>query len=176
MTDSAHRTRLISALFAGVELSAAGCIALVTVTPLAAEDLLGDARWSGLPSALDHRGDRLGNELAGSGDGAPWTPPRPNPRIFHGSDRVGRKPVIVIAGFFLIASGLVSASALLTEAVPYDDRMRLQGFADSVVWTSAATAGVSSGLLLHSIGYAALCSLGALVAILPAAWVALRRA
>ena len=119
------------------------------------------------------------------------------------SDRVGRKPVIVIAGVFLIAAGLVSAragadqtllalglfllgwgwnlgfvsaSALLTEAVPYDDRMRLQGFADSIVWASAATAGVSSGLLLHFVGYAALCYLGALVAILPAGLVALRRA
>lgn len=119
------------------------------------------------------------------------------------SDRVGRKPVIVIGGVLLVASGLVSASAnadqtllalglfllgwgwnlgfvsasaLLTEAVPYDDRMRLQGFADSFVWASAAAAGVSSGLLLHFVGYAALCYLGAVVAVLPAGLIALRRA
>lgn len=119
------------------------------------------------------------------------------------SDRIGRKPMIVIAGVFLVTSGVVSSaagsnqtllalglfllgwgwnlgfvsgSALLTEAVPYDDRMRLQGFADTVVWSSAAIAGVSSGLLLHSVGYPTLCRLGALVAIIPTVLVALRRA
>jgi MFS family permease len=110
--------------------------------------------------------------------------------------------MIVIAGVFLVASGLVSSSAgasqgwlalglfllgwgwnlgfvsgsaLLTEAVPYDERVRLQGFTDTVVWSSAAIAGVSSGLLLHSIGYPALCRLGALVAIVPTALIALGR-
>ena len=392
MTDTAHRTRSISALFAGVGLSATGFIALITVTPLAAEDLLGDARWSGLPSSLAivgtafgtswlaavmarqgrRRGLLLGYFTAaiaavfaalgvgfaifplllvaiftlGAGYGASrlsryaaadlYEPPHharaigwvvwagtigsvlgpmllepaqkaatalslpevmgpfllaslamgaagvvifvtfpsdvqgrarakasglPLTHLRHAkaqialvalvigqvvivlimtmtpihvrneggglrsvglviaahtfgmyalsplsgylSDRIGRKPMIVSAGVFLVASGLVSAragadqtllalglfllgwgwnlgfvsaSALLTEAVPYDDRMRLQGFADSVVWASAATAGVSSGLLLHSIGFAALCHLGASVAILPAALIALRRA
>ena len=392
MTDTTHRTRSISALFAGVGLSATGFIALITVTPLAAEDLLGDARWSGLPSSLAIIGTAVGTSwlaavmarhgrrrglilgyftaavasvfaalgvgfaifpllliaifTLGAGYGASrlsryaaadlyepehharaigrvvWAgtigavlgpllleqsqkasgalslPEMMGPFLLaslamgtagvvilvafpsdmHGraraqgsglplihlrhanaqialvalvigqvvmvlimtmtpihvrheggglqsiglviaahtfgmyalspfsgylSDRVGRKPVIVIAGVFLIASGVVSAragadqtllalglfllgwgwnlgfvsaSALLTEAVPHDDRMRLQGFADSVVWTSAAIAGLSSGLLLHSIGYAALCYLGALVAILPSASVALRRA
>ena len=392
MTDTAHRTRSISSLFAGVGLSATGFIALITVTPLAAEDLLGDARWSGLPSSLAivgtafgtswlaavmarhgrRRGLLLGYFTAasaavfaalgvgfaifplllvaiftlGAGYGASrlsryaaadlyepehharaigwvvWAgtigsvlgpvllepaqkaatalslpevmgpfllaslamgaagvvifvtfpsdvPGRarakasglPLTHLRHAnaqialvalvigqvvmvlimtmtpihvrneggglqsvglviaahtfgmyalsplsgylSDRIGRKPMIVIAGVFLVASGLVSvragadqtllalglfllgwgwnlgfvsASALLTESVPYDDRMRLQGFADSIVWASAATAGVSSGLLLHSVGFAALCHLGALMAILPAGLVALRRA
>lgn len=392
MTDSADRTRSISALFAGVGLSATGFIALITVTPLAAEDLLGDARWSGLPSSLAIVGTALGTSwlaavmarhgrrrglvlgyftaaiaavfaalgvgfsifplllvaifTLGAGYGASrlsryaaadlYEPERQaraigwvvwagtigavlgplllepaqqasaalslpevmgpfllaslamgaagvvlflafpsdvqgrartqrsglplrhfrhanaqialvalvigqvvmvlimtmtpiqvrneggglhsvglviaahtfgmyalSPLSGYLSDRVGRKPMIVIAGVFLIASGLVSAragadhtllalglfllgwgwnlgfvsaSALLTEAVPYDDRMRLQGFADSVVWASAAAAGLSSGLLLHSVGFAALCYLGALVAILPTGLVALRRA
>ena len=392
MTDTAHRARSISALFAGVGLSATGFIALVTVTPLAAEDLLGDARWSGLPSSLaivgtafgtswlaavmarhgrrrglilgyftaaiaaafaalgvgfsifplllvaiftlgagygasrlsryaaadlyepEHHARAIGwvvwagtigsvlgpmllepaqkasaalslpevmgpfllaslamgaagvvllvmfpSDVRGGarakGSGLPLTHLRHanaqialvalvigqivmvlimtmtpihvrneggglqsvglviaahtfgmyalSPLSGYLSDRIGRKPMIVIAGVFLVASGLVSAragadqtllalglfllgwgwnlgfvsaSALLTEAVPYDDRMRLQGFADSVVWGSAATAGVSSGLLLHSLGYAALCHLGALVAILPSVLVALRRA
>ena len=96
------------------------------------------------------------------------------------SARAGADQILLALGLFLLGwgwnLGFVSASALLTEAVPYDDRMRLQGFADSVVWGSAAIAGLSSGLLLHSIGYAALCYLGALVAILPSASVALRRA
>jgi len=392
LTETAHRTRSISALFAGVGLSATGFIALITVTPLAAEDLLGDARWSGLPSSLAIIGTAFGTSwlaavmvrhgrrrglilgyctaaiaavLAALGvglsifplllvsiftlgagyaasrlsryaaadlyepehharaigwvvwagtigsvagpllleqaqeasaalslpaitgpflfaslamgaasvviftafpsdvpggalarrSGLPLTHLRnTNAQIalvalvigqvvmvlimtmtpihvrheggglqsigliiaahtfgmyalspFSGylSDRLGRKPVIVIAGVLLVASGLVSAranadqtllalglfllgwgwnlgfvsaSALLTEAVPYEDRMRLQGFADSVVWASAATAGVSSGLLLHFVGYTALCYLGALVAVLPATLIALRRA
>ncbi len=60
LTDTTHRARSISALFAGVGFSATGFIALITVTPLAAEDLLGDARWSGLPSALAIMGTAAG--------------------------------------------------------------------------------------------------------------------
>lgn len=392
MTDTNHRTRSISALFAGVGFSATGYIALVTALPLAAQDLLGDARWSGLPSALAIMGTAAGTSwlsavmarhgrrrglvlgyftaasaavfaalavglssfplllvsilTLGAGYGAsrlsryaaadlyeperqaraigwvvwagtigsvlgpvlleptqrltrslsfpavvgpfllasvamsaaglvifatfpsdvrgrarPTTSGMPlshlrkanaqvalstlvigqlvmvlimtmtpihvrseggglqavgliiaahtfgmyalSPLSGYLSDRIGKKTMIVIAGAFLVASGLVSSSAganqtllalglfllgwgwnlgfvsgsaLLTEAVPYDDRMRLQGFADTVVWSSAAIAGVSSGLLLHSVGYPALCHLGALVAIVPTAMVALRRA
>lgn len=118
------------------------------------------------------------------------------------SDRIGSKPTIVLAGAFLLSSGLVSSragadqtflalglfllgwgwnlgfvsgSALLTAAVPYDDRMRLQGFADSVVWASAAAAGAASGLLLHATGYSTLCHLGAVMAAVPATLVVLRR-
>ena len=118
------------------------------------------------------------------------------------SDHFGRRPVILMAGVLLVAAGLVSSgaggdttqlalglfllgwgwnlgfvsgSALLTEAVPSEDRMRLQGFADSVVWASAAAAGLSSGVLLESVGFVTLCHIGALLALVPAAVLALRR-
>jgi MFS family permease len=82
-------------------------------------------------------------------------------------------------GLFLLGwgwnLGFVSGSALLTEAVPSEDRMRLQGFADSVVWASAAAAGLSSGVLLESVGFVTLCHIGALLALVPAAVLALRR-
>jgi len=125
-----------------------------------------------------------------------------SPRSGYLSDRIGKKPMVVIAGACLLSAGIVSSragddqtllalglfllgwgwnlgfvsgSALLTEAVPSNDRMRLQGFADSIVWGSAAAAGASSGLILHGIGYAALCQLGALLSIVPTAMIALRR-
>ena len=60
MTDSTHRFRATAALFAGVGLSATGFITLITVTPLVAEDLLGSARWSGLPTALAIMGTAAG--------------------------------------------------------------------------------------------------------------------
>ncbi len=118
------------------------------------------------------------------------------------SDHFGRRPVILMAGVVLVSAGLVSSgaggdttqlalglfllgwgwnlgfvsgSALLTEAVPSEDRMRLQGFADSVVWASAAAAGLSSGVLLDTVGFVTLCHIGALLALVPAAVLALRR-
>ncbi len=110
------------------------------------------------------------------------------------SDRFGRRPMIVVAGVLLIAAGavsalsgpntsllalglfllgwgwnlgFVSASALLTVAVPAEDRMRVQGFADSIVWTSAAIAGLSSGVVLNLVGFGALCVIGGVLALAP---------
>lgn len=110
------------------------------------------------------------------------------------SDRLGRVTVIVtsclllsIAGFlaststlttaslataqFLLGVGwsfsFVAASALLTESAPAVDRVRWQGSADSLVWGTAAFAGVASGLLLSSVGYAALSRFGGALALVP---------
>ena len=110
------------------------------------------------------------------------------------SDRLGRVPVIVmscillsIAGFlaststlttaslataqFLLGVGwsfsFVAASALLTESAPAADRVRWQGSADSLVWGTAAIAGVASGLLLSTVGYPALSRFGGLLALTP---------
>jgi MFS family permease len=118
------------------------------------------------------------------------------------SDRLGRIPVIVMsclllssAGFlasmstlttaslataqFLLGVGwsfsFVAASALLTESAPPADRVRWQGSADSLVWGTAAVAGVASGLLLSSVGYPTLSRFGGLVALVPLT-VAWRRA
>ena len=118
------------------------------------------------------------------------------------SDRLGQRPTIVAAGIVLVASGIVSAragsstellalglfllgwgwnlgfvaaSALLTDSVAADQRMRVQGFADSVVWTSAALAGLSSGVILSAFGYVMLCLLGAALSLVPMSLIGLRR-
>jgi MFS family permease len=118
------------------------------------------------------------------------------------SDRLGRIPLILAAGVLLAASsllaaiaggntsvlaivlfllglgwnfGFVSGSALLTESVPEHARIKIQGFADALVWTSAALSGVTSGLLLSAFGYATLTRLAACLALVPATLVLLHR-
>lgn len=110
------------------------------------------------------------------------------------SDRFGRVPVIVAACLILVAGGLVaasagpsspwlavalfllglgwcfslvSASALVTESVNARRRVRVQGVADSLVWGSAAVAGLASGLLLFAVGYQTLSAVAAGLALLP---------
>jgi MFS family permease len=60
LTDLAHRRRAAAALFAGVALSAMGFTVLVTFLPLVSEDLLGNPRWSGIPSAFGTMGTAFG--------------------------------------------------------------------------------------------------------------------
>jgi MFS family permease len=110
------------------------------------------------------------------------------------SDRHGRPSTIGLAVGFLCASGVlaalappgswshslallllgmgwclsfVAASALLTESTGHGERVRVQGTADAWVWASAATAGAVSGLLLTALGYAALSTIGAVLALSP---------
>jgi MFS family permease len=110
------------------------------------------------------------------------------------SDRLGRIPMIGTAVALLFASGVlaalsapgswshgfalfllglgwsfgfVAASALLTEATPRRDRVRLQGIADAWVWGSAAVAGVVSGLVLAEVGYVVLSAIGAVLTLSP---------
>ena len=60
MSESSKRKKAMAALFTGVGLSATGFLAMVTVMPLIAEDLLGSAKWSGLPSAILTGGTAFG--------------------------------------------------------------------------------------------------------------------
>jgi len=60
VTTVDHRTRSAAALFAGVAASAMGYTMMVAVLPLAAEDLLGSPRWSGLPGSLGTLGVAFG--------------------------------------------------------------------------------------------------------------------
>jgi len=69
----------------------------------------------------------------------------------------------------------VSGSALLTEGLAYGDRARLQGATDSIVWTAAAVAGLSSGVLVGAFSYAVLCVVGALLVIAPVMVISSRR-
>jgi MFS family permease len=58
--ETSRPARSAAGLFAGVALSAMGYTILVAVVPLAAEDLLGSPRWSGVPSALGTVGTAFG--------------------------------------------------------------------------------------------------------------------
>lgn len=69
----------------------------------------------------------------------------------------------------------VAGSALLTRGLAFGDRARLQGATDAVVWTSAATAGLASGLLVEAFSYALLCVAGALLIVGPVFTVLARR-
>ncbi|HYZ92018.1 MAG TPA: MFS transporter [Actinomycetota bacterium] len=61
----------------------------------------------------------------------------------------------------------VAGSALLTHGLTYGDRTRLQGATDAVTWAAAGVAGLSSGVLVGSFGYAVLCVIGAGLVIVP---------
>lgn len=63
MPPSSHRTRTVAALFGGVGLSTAGYIAMITMAPLVAEDLLGSPRWSGIPSTIGIIGGAIGTTV-----------------------------------------------------------------------------------------------------------------
>ena len=64
------------------------------------------------------------------------------------------------AGLFLLGLGwsmcTVSASALLSESAPLDARIDVQGAADLVMGLTAAAAGAMAGVVVGSLGYAAL--------------------
>lgn len=53
----------MAALFAGVGLSTAAYIAMITMAPLVAEDLLGSSTWSGLPSTVAIIGGAVGTTV-----------------------------------------------------------------------------------------------------------------
>jgi hypothetical protein len=59
--------------------------------------------------------------------------------------------------------------------MPYADQARLQGATDSVVWTSAALAGLFSGVLVGSFSYAVMCLFGVALLVAPIITVAGRR-
>jgi MFS family permease len=111
-------------------------------------------------------------------------------------DRWGRLPVIVLGQALLLVAavsalltpaadvglmalalfllglgwnlGFVAGSALLSSGLTLRHRARLQGVTDSMIWSSAALASATSGLVLAAFGYDALCLIGALLLVIPA--------
>jgi MFS family permease len=87
-------------------------------------------------------------------------------------------PVLVL-GLFLLGYGwnlsFVAGSSLLALGSSVDERIRLQGLADVLVWTATAAAGASSGLILEAIGYQGLATVGGILLVLPAAAVLVLR-
>ena len=64
--------------------------------------------------------------------------------------------------------GFVAGSALLTHGLAIPERTRLQGFTDAFIWSSAAAASLSSGLVVDWAGYATLGLIGAGLIAIPA--------
>jgi MFS family permease len=111
------------------------------------------------------------------------------------ADRIGRLPVMISGQVVLVTAavlaataagderwmlllslfllglgwnmGYVAGSAYLTEHAPDHARVALEGLADTVVWSSAAAASLSSGFLLEAAGYPALSLLAAAMVIAP---------
>lgn len=121
----------------------------------------------------------------------------PSPITGRLVDRVGRPPLIVAAALTLLSAGvlaavaptdsmllltialallglgwnfgLVAGTALLTDAVPLEQRAQIQGLVDVGVALAGAAGGIASGFIVASSSYAALSLAGGLVslAVLP---------
>jgi len=86
---------------------------------------------------------------------------------------------MLLAALFLLGFGwnlgYVAGSAMLTGGVSVVERTRIQGLADGLVWSTSALASLGSGVLLAAAGYAALGVLGAILLVIPAGVLTLRR-
>ncbi len=80
----------------------------------------------------------------------------------------GYRPSMLFAGLFLLGVGwsfsMVSASALLTESVPLESRVNVQGSADLIISLMGATAAFSSGFVKRAFGFHTLANVGTLLA------------
>ena len=87
--------------------------------------------------------------------------------------------VVLFVALFLLGYGwnlgFVAGSTLLTRGVDVPDRTRVQGLADSLIWSSAAIASLGSGIVLASASFTALGLLGCALVILPLWLVVARR-
>lgn len=122
----------------------------------------------------------------------------PSPITGQLVDRIGRRPMIAAAGVTLLAAGLLAAAAppdsmvlltvalallglgwnfglvggtaLLTDAVPLEERAQTQGLVDVGVALSGASGGIASGFIVAGTSYATLSFAGGLLslALLPA--------
>lgn len=87
--------------------------------------------------------------------------------------------VILFVALFLLGYGwnlgFVAGSALLTSGLTLDERTRLQGVTEALIWSSAAAASLGSGVVVAAASYATLGLLGGALVILPVALVVARR-
>jgi len=86
--------------------------------------------------------------------------------------------VLLFLALFLLGYGwnlgFVAGSTMLTHGVDVADRTRLQGAADSLIWSSSALASLGSGIVLAYASYAALGLLGAALVVIPL-WIIVSR-
>jgi MFS family permease len=77
----------------------------------------------------------------------------------------------LIAALFILGwgwnLGFVAGSALLSEHLELHERTRVQGAADAMIWSSSAAASLGSGLIMATVGYAALGIMGAGMVAIP---------
>ena len=80
--------------------------------------------------------------------------------------------VLLFIALFLLGYGwnlgFVAGSAMLAGNLAIAERTRLQGFADAFIWSSAAAASLSSGIVVDWAGYATLGLIGAGLIAIPA--------
>ncbi len=88
------------------------------------------------------------------------------------ANAAGQDTALLFAALFLLGVGwnfsFIGGSAYLSQYAPAELRVPLEGLADTVVWSSGAAAGLSSGVLLGMSSYAVLCLVGASIVVLPA--------
>jgi MFS family permease len=85
--------------------------------------------------------------------------------------------VLTVALFLLgfgWSLGYIAGSAAVTGGLTLRERTRLQGWTDSLIWSSAAVASLGSGLIVAWAGFAALGLLGAALVVVPA-WIIVAR-
>ena len=63
--------------------------------------------------------------------------------------------------------GFVAGSTMLTQGVEVAQRTRLQGMADSLIWSMSAAASLGSGVVLAAASYTALALLGVALTVVP---------
>jgi hypothetical protein len=63
--------------------------------------------------------------------------------------------------------GYVAGSTMLTTGLGLAERTRIEGVTDSLIWSSAAAASLSSGLVLAAASYTTLGLLGAAMVVIP---------
>jgi MFS family permease len=78
---------------------------------------------------------------------------------------------ILLFALFLLGFGwnlgFVAGSAMLTGGISLTERTRIQGIADALVWSSAATASLTSGIVVAAASYTALGLLAAAAVLVP---------
>ena len=87
--------------------------------------------------------------------------------------------VVLFLALFLLGYGwnlgYVAGSALLTHGLTLAERTKVQGLADTLIWSSAAVASLGSGIVLAYAGYAILGLMGAALVVVPMLLVYARR-
>ena len=71
--------------------------------------------------------------------------------------------------------GYVAGSALLTTGLSIVERTRLQGVSDALIWSSAAAASLTSGVIMAAAGFAVLGLIGAAMIAVPVTLTLARR-